>query len=428
MARNNIVDISSMLNLKKVGRSTRKPTHPFALRWKPWAVQPFLIAPVWPGETMTNLLLQSRVVTDPISNPLIGWWVEYYFYYVKLRDLSIRDDLTAMLVTNAPAASLASAASMDHYHAAGGINYVEHCLQRIVEKDFRDDGEAFDGFKIGNLPAAKISGNSWLDSAILHDDTVGQPFEGSFVLGEDVFPGQIQPPPGFQCFIPSGFEDAYGHWEAMRAMQLTTVDFEDWLKTFGVSVPKEDVDPHEPELLRYVRHWQYPSNTVNPDDGSVASAVSWSVAERADKDRFFREPGFVFGVTVARPKVYLNRVKGTLSSFLNDAFSWLPAVLQEAPYTSLKKFAFDEGPLAGNTGEDDYWVDLRDLAMHGEQFVNFALTETDAGMVALPTAGMQKKYPADADVAGLFKGASQFVRADGRVDLTIKTRLEDTSL
>jgi len=33
-----------------------------------------------------NLLIQSRVVTDPLQNSLIGWWQEYYIFYVKHRD------------------------------------------------------------------------------------------------------------------------------------------------------------------------------------------------------------------------------------------------------------------------------------------------------------------------------------------------------
>jgi hypothetical protein len=58
----------------KTGRRARRPEHRFELASTPWAITPFLIAPVLPGDTMTNLLLQARVVSDPIKNPLIGWW------------------------------------------------------------------------------------------------------------------------------------------------------------------------------------------------------------------------------------------------------------------------------------------------------------------------------------------------------------------
>ena len=72
----------------RVGRKLRSPIHRFHLRHYPFQLQPFMLAPVIPGETMKNLLLQARVVTDPIKNGLIGWWQEYYFFYVKHRDLA----------------------------------------------------------------------------------------------------------------------------------------------------------------------------------------------------------------------------------------------------------------------------------------------------------------------------------------------------
>ena len=72
----------------RVSRSGRRPQHTFQLRHKPWVVQPFMIAPVLPGDTMKNLLLQARAVSSPVKNPLIGWWLEYYFFYVPHRSLT----------------------------------------------------------------------------------------------------------------------------------------------------------------------------------------------------------------------------------------------------------------------------------------------------------------------------------------------------
>ena len=68
---------------RRTGRVTRSPRHTFQLRHRPFLLQPFMLAPVIPGETMKSLLLQSRAVTSPIANPLVGWWLEYYFFYAK---------------------------------------------------------------------------------------------------------------------------------------------------------------------------------------------------------------------------------------------------------------------------------------------------------------------------------------------------------
>ena len=195
------------------------------------------------------------------------------------------------------------------------------------------------------------------------------------------------------------------------------MSYEDWLVSYGVR--RKSIQQNRPELLRFSKDWTYPANTVDPTTGTPSSACSWAIAERADKDRLFKEPGFIIGLTVARPKVYLKAQKGTVTSYLNDAFSWLPAILADNPGTSLKEFAVGTGALQATT--HGYWVDIRDLFLYGEQFVNFALTETDAGLVALPTAGLNKVYPTDADVDALFVSApgDWGIRQDGVVSLNI---------
>ena len=84
--------------LPRVGRKLRQPKHTWNVRHLPWAIQPICIAPVLPGETLTNLLMQSRAVSDPILDPICGWWLEYYFFYVKLQDLDARADLIEMII------------------------------------------------------------------------------------------------------------------------------------------------------------------------------------------------------------------------------------------------------------------------------------------------------------------------------------------
>lgn len=410
------ISFADLQNVAKVGRKLRRPTHTFHVRQRPWQIQPVMIAPVWPGETLKNLLLQARVVSDPIVNSLVGWWYETYFFYVKLRDLAARDTLTAMLMTNTAPTALNAAASAATYHAGGTPDYAKLCLDRVVETYFRDEDETVLAGAIDGLPLAQIGVPHFLDSAILDSQVADTNEEG-------VDEPTVVPP-----HMSGQFADHYAHWEAMRSMQLTAFDFEDWLKQFGIKAEKEDEDPHQPELIRYIREWTYPANTVNPTDGMPSSALSWSIAERADKDRFFSEPGFLIGVSVARPKVYFAKQKGAGVGMMNDAYSWLPAVLQDQPYTSLKKFLSTEGPLQGNVGTNAYWVDLRDLAMHGDQFVNFT-PDLTMSTVALPATNLQRRFATAADADALFKvAANNKVRADGRVDLSILSRLEDTSL
>ena len=83
--------------LPQQGRVLRRPQHPFQIRTRPWLLQPFFIAPVLPGETMENCLIQFRSVTDPIKSPLVGWWAEYYLFYVRHRDLQKQGTDSAVL-------------------------------------------------------------------------------------------------------------------------------------------------------------------------------------------------------------------------------------------------------------------------------------------------------------------------------------------
>lgn len=401
--------------MTKTSRRNRKPQHRFQIRTKPWDIQPFMLAPVHPGETLTQGLYQSRVVTDPIKNPLIGWWKEYYFFYVKLRDLDQRDILTEMMLDpSLSAAGLNSAASVKTYHSAGTPDFMSMCLKRVVEEYFRDEGEAYDSGGpgvLGGLPLAKAvpPGSNWLDSVALDTALAAKADNDLQNPNHDASDGLDQ------------YQVAY---DRMRAARMLDMTFDEWLETFGVTVRKDE-QQHIPELLRMHREWQYPSNTVEPTTGVPSSAVSMAVSDRFDKDRYFKEPGFILGVTVTRPKIYMSNQKSIATEMLNTPEAWLPALLGDAPWSSLKKFAATAGPLAGlgASPANDYWVDLRDLMLYGDQFVNFALTETDAGLVALPKAGMQKQYVVDADRNGLFTdgtGVKSLIREDGVVNLTIK--------
>lgn len=399
-------------------RRLRKPRHTFNIEHRPFQIQPFMIAPVLPGETMQNLLLQSRAYSDPIKSPHIGWWLDYHFFYVKHRDLAGRADFTAMMLD--PDYSLAgykAAADVEFYHGANMVTWLKLCYIEIVEQYFRDEADgAWNAYTIGNLATAQINGESWLNSALLDDDFI------------------IDVPPNIDLDASGTtnaeeVQRALKMWELQRLHNMTDMTYEDFLATYGVKSP--DVELHVPELIRSTSSWTYPTNTIDPTSGAPRSAVSWAIAERADKDRFFREPGFIVGVTVAKPKVYLKNLDGAAAGALDTALTWLPAVMHDDPRTSLKKEAATTGPLQTIvTDAGGYWFDVKDLFLYGDQFLNVALTATDRNIVALPDAALEnKKYPSSADVDAMFVSASPAnkVRADGAVALTIAGRVQETT-
>lgn len=415
-----------------VGRIQRRPKHSFNVKHQPFTIQPFLLAPVLPGESMVNGLMQSRAITDPINNGFIGWWLEHYVFYVKVRDLTDRDDFLSMFVDGSdPASFKANTAPVGPtYRGRRAIDWAQLCLNRITEEYFRDEGEAI-GTLVNNLPVASIPRESPMHSLTLDSEHTDGDHSGSLLPGQDLLLERVE-----ETAPLPGYEDHYELWQHMRATGLTDATFADFLRSYGVTPPAEvdAIDPlNRPELMRYSRAWQYPSNIVDAS-GDQRSAVVWNIAERMDKRRFFAEPGFIFGVTVARPKVYLGNQEGAVAGYFNDALSWLPAVLHGEAYTSLRKFIGHDtaternGPYPLDTATGDYWLDLRDLLIYGDQFLSgFDRDAIPHNAVALPTATGDRRFPTATDIQGFFTGSDYNVHQDGIVNLNILGKQKDTT-
>lgn len=392
------------------GRTLRRPQHVFSLKMRPYQLQPFCIAPVLPGETMKNLLTQARVVTDPLDPlvKLVGWWCEHYYFYVKHRDLAegaVRSAVTEMVNDPTPDLTpLRTGAKAWTYAYAGGVDWLLQCVIRIVEEYFRDEGENYDTYSIDGVPQVAIYGRGrkdWTEKLTLAAD------KRTDESGYDLMGGGT-------TLQPREFMDRLAHWQTLREDGLSDMDYEDFIRTYG-SVTREDEDSpnlHRPELLYYNREFQYPVNVVEPTTGVPASAVAWSLQTRADKDYRFNEPGFIVGLMCCRPKVYFGNQEGTATGLLDDVYGWLPAVLQQDYERAYKLVDDTAGPLGATMGTD-YWVDLRDLYLGGEQFMNYAPTG-QVGTVALPAATAQRRYAAVADINNLFKDdAANKILVDG---------------
>lgn len=402
------------------GRVMRRPEHSWNVRSQPYQMQPVCLAPVIPGETLKSAVFQERVVTDPVKNRLIGWWHELYFYYVPFRAMAVREHLEDMVINpefDAVTAGITSntAKAQHYFYGRNSIDWVKLCLDAVTAFDFRKPD--YEGVhEIDGLPVVSINKDTWANS--LMTGSLVEDWDVDVDLDTD---GTI---------TASEVDLAMQQYELLKTNGLIEMSYEDYLKTFGIRgrAVQEKPTEYTPELLRYVRNWQYPSNTIDPIDGSAVSAVSWSIAERIDKDRFFREPGFIFGFTVTRPKIYLGNQEGVAASMLSDIRSWLPKILESDPTTSLKNFASGAGPLTAGfdpgDGAEDYWVDVRDLFIHGDQFVR----GTQAYEIGLPASNGNLVYPTDAVYDALFveqTGTAQHVEADGLVSFIIAGNQRD---
>lgn len=421
---------------KKMPRKLRKPTHSWHLRYRPFVIQPYAIMPVLPGETLKNAVWQTRTITDPIKNPLIGWWNEHWLFYVKLTDLYDRDKLVQMLMNPVEdMTTLDSATNLDNYHentsSGSDIDWVKLCLARVVDEYFRYEGETsttagttVTSVAANTVPVAQLGAGGFIDSSINDADYRTNDIElldisaGTTIEGSD------------DKLHASEVVNQLHKWELARAAGLTQMSYEEYCATYWGGTAVEEKQ-HVPELVDYRRQWTYPTNTIDPTNGAPRSACSWAQRYKTTKQRFFKEPGFLFGVTTTRPKVYLDGLSSNAVMLMKSAKTWLPPSLMQDPHAAMTKVAAGDAPLTLNT--DAYWVDVRDILLHGDQFLNFALTATDANLFTAPVAGgtnVGQRYPNSTDMDALFVSASPAnqCREDGIMVPSIATRFwEDLS-
>lgn len=388
-------------------RHSRKPSHNFYVEQDFWEIQPCAIAPVLPGETLTHMALQTRCVTPTIKSRTVGWWCEYYTFFVPFRQLPSAANLVAMQVD--PTTILSpSAASPSTYYTGLGFNFLVECLQVITQEWFRREGETWSGFTIrANRPAASVNIDSLIDSLV---DTTVIP-DGGAIAGmtvEELDRAQM----------------VLEYRRKLREMGSDggAIDYEEVLASYGVSLSKAH-QRDRPELVRYIRDWTYPTNTVEPTTGVPTTVASWAINDRADKPRRFTDFGFLVTVSVVRPKVYFANQTNYGATMLDRAQRWLPPNMDETGMErSLAEFTPLQGPYGKPSGgfTNGYWLDVRDLYNHGDQYLDGVAA--NANSIALPTVGQSYRYATLAMADGLKGTAGQFCQTDGNIQFTIKTR------
>lgn len=421
---------------KRQPRRLRRPKHAFNIKSRPYEIVPFMIAPVLPGETLDNGFLQSSVVSDKIANNLIGWWKEYHVFYVPIRAMTedASSNLSAANMESMfldPAfnltsvgAMLASANSVPFYTFKAGINWVQECYNYIVGRWFRDEGEStsptWDDYHVAQIDQGNLFHSLKEESALADDSELPGVDEQEEL---DILPG---------------FETHYAQWELMRDQGMTDLSYRDYLRSYGIT-PPADVEPTpetgepalEAEKIISIRKFTNPTLAPQQGEAESSSVVYWRNAAKITKRILFTEPGFIFGVTVCRPKIYLGNQKGAGVGLLSTPFAWLPAVLNHLGYASLLENldSATDGILQG--GDEDYWLDVKDLFLHGDQFVNHTMGATANHGLAIPVASnLDKKYLTEAMMNSLFAttdGTASYLKEDGMVHMDILGRLSDTT-
>ena len=322
-------------------------------------------------------------------------------------------NLLAMFVD--PTITLTPTAAASHrYYNGYGYDFCSQLLQVVTQEWFRREGETWSSYtNRANRPIVS-HGIDRLDDSLI-DNTVLP--DGGAIAGAN-----------YDDMTRAQMVTEYRRMLKMMGGAGGTEDYEEVLASYGASLRKAK-ERDRPELLRFIRQWQYPVNTVEPTTGVPTTAVSWAVNDRADKRRAFNEPGFIFGVQIIRPKIYFSNQTGNGSVMLDRAQRWLPPQMAEMGMEkSLAEFTTSQGPFGKSAGgfTNGYWLDVLDLFNHGDQYIDYA-TATKVNAVALPTTAEVTRYGTNALANTLLVTADTLTVADGNVSLQLKTRHVEAS-
>lgn len=424
----------------RVKRRVRSPSIDTSFLMRPYAIVPFAFHPVLPGETMTNLWWSLNFVSDPLRVRSQVGWIDTMFFYVKHSQLDIAADLINMHVDgvtlpNAGATARAAAADTGHFTAVGGVPFEKLCYEHVVKWYFRDEGEPLvppTGLIDTRLPA-RVMREGWWNSLQLADVSPGE---------ENLLPGEFPEMP------TDGTDEAlwsarYAQWAKMRALGFTDATYEDYLREQGVSTVSNENDEElkRPELLGRNNDFLNPANAVEPSTGYPSTAHLKQERGSLKRNRLFKEPGFIIGLAIWRPKVHFGNVSGSMVGFMDKYEDWFPASLSGQPYSSIKLFSEATGPgPIQTTGDVQMAADLRDYLLYGEQRrtfpANLATTEllkraTGLFAPALPRSNTADvNYITEAEASTVFLSEdTTYMRGDGVVALSINSQIgSDTTI
>lgn len=394
---NQVQMVPMMVPMQKSLRTTRSPFNPFYIASRPMQIAPCGIHPVLANETMTGLKFEARIVTDPLANPLAGAAQEFYLFYVKLTDLvSVSSSVRAMITSPFTPYVNTTAASAAWMHNGGGVNWLKLCYDRIIETYFRTEQESASTAVVGDYALAAIRSP--------HTGGFASIAEAANVSGLSDLGDMTS---------SEALDQALEAYTLLADNGLINMSYEDYQRMVGVRVPTES--DHEPELLWTTRKWSYPTNTIEPTTGVPSSALSYVFENTTKSRKIFKEWGFLILLSVFRPKFYRANQRASLAHFFDRGVSWIPAVLNSDPATSIRIFqdAATDGPL-GESQAAAYAIDMRDMLHYGDQFTNLSLsTPQGRNLATLPTDANEARFISSADMDAIFSGASKAIRYDG---------------
>ena len=386
-------------------RKLRRPTFPLGGVMKPFGLYPLMCAYVAPGETLQSYSVKWRVVSKPVTNPLVGAWLQSWLVYVKLTDMD--EGLTAQFISDAePTTGYTLGADKERYFSGSGqINWIRQATLKFHEDYFMDEGETRKTID-DDIAQVKLNNKSWMQNLMFRPD------ESALDTSD-----------------PWDAEEQMRAFRLQQMLDMQALTYEQYLAQFGV----EDLSgvDRRPEILQYWPSWTTPVNTIDPASGAPSSAWLWGDELQMSKPKRFKEPGFLMLFATVRPKMAHKYQKWSTVGNMWGISDFFPIHEQMDPAANVKKILTDDvifDPLANaSEASDELWYDRADVLEHGEQFFNVQAGgsewpyepywATAPNLLAASTKQeMRGEYCSEADINSIFVGASasdRFVFYDG---------------
>lgn len=363
-------------------RRRRNPTFPMAGVMQPFGLYPLAAFPLLAGETLENLNLAGRFISQPMKHPITGAWLEQWVAVVPMR--LCMSEATVTDIAPSTTGLTAGADRPRFFTKSGALDTIKRAYDVVANEFFQAPGQTaptVDG--VMQLPRMGVD---WTENL------------------------QPKPASGDPTKWPEKAvtEELTGIDLETERQLMEAADYRRWTEQFTGVDPKSQL---RARIIRYDREWKLPQNVIDPATGIPRSSFFWDRKMNLSKRFKAMEHSIVLVLSAWRPLMFNGLTVASYIQRMNGVLEWLPP-RNEAGWSTIGA----DDPIfaaAFDTDNTQLIFDRSDVFARGETFINCAAADSPYPVPisanSLESAGIDSqrgKYPTAAETNTLFVGAT----------------------